>query len=145
MRKILSKKPPESGGFFERRKLFLEFFCFLLASVEFINAGSFEEPFFPGIEGMAFQTGFDFEFLSLDGTEGLEAVSARTDNLYRMRFWVDILFHRKKICRFRLIRVSRSKGLSNGQHQINGGVSVQRELLADFSALRSPWHCHDSL
>lgn len=93
------------------RQLFLQAFGLLLPSVEFVDAGSLEKPFFPGIEGVAFQASFHFEFLSLDGTEGLEAVSARTDDLYLMRFRVDILFHRKKICRFRLIRVSRGKGL----------------------------------
>ena len=82
---------------------------------------------------MAFHAGFHFEFLIPDGTEGLEAVSARTGNLDLARFWVDILFHRKKICRFRLIRVSRGKVLSNG------GTLGKRELLAKFSVPRSTY------
>lgn len=84
--------------------LFLEFVSLLLSSVEFVNAGSFEKSFFTSIEWVTFETGFYFEFFSLNGTECFKAVTARTDDLNLMGIWVDILFHRKKICRGRLIR-----------------------------------------
>lgn len=81
----------------EEGELLLEFFSLLLSCVELVDAGRFEESLFTSVERVALEAGFYLHFVTLDSTEGFEAVSARTDYLDLVVIWVDILFHRKKI------------------------------------------------
>ena len=150
------------GSFCMGTALFLELFRFLLSCVKLVDARSLKKSFFPSVEWVTVLACFHFELSSLDSAESFKAVSARTAYLNCIGIWMDILFHKKKICRFRLIRVSRSKGLSNGQHRtyqnrldavhstwcpkrdLNSHTSRQRLLRPSCLPFHHPGECFSS-